>query len=74
DFLPKLQDHLLGCILGHDFDGDTDEGFTHEDRNSIRFRNTTMYRHCTARINYTTYDIRRDYDTINPRTHPFVMM
>lgn len=32
-----------------------------------------MYRHSTARINYTTYDVRRDYDTINPRNHPFVM-
>jgi hypothetical protein len=33
-----------------------------------------LYRHHTARINYTTYDIRRDYNTINPRTHPFVMV
>lgn len=28
----------------------------------------------TARINYTTYDLRRAYDTINPRIHPFVMV
>ena len=27
-----------------------------------------------VRINYTTYDIRRDYNTINPLTHPFVMV
>jgi hypothetical protein len=33
-----------------------------------------MYRHKTVRINYTTYDMRRDYDTINSRTHPFVMV
>ncbi len=33
-----------------------------------------MYRHCTVRVNYTTYDVRRDSDTINPRNHPFVMM
>lgn len=33
-----------------------------------------MYRHKTMRINYTTYDMRRDYDTINSRTHPFVMV
>ena len=25
------------------------------------------------RVNYTTYDIRRDYDTINPSSHSFVM-
>ena len=44
------------------------------DRNTIRICNNTIYRHCTARINYTTYDMRRDYDTINPRTHPFIMV
>ncbi|KAF8951473.1 hypothetical protein BDZ97DRAFT_1684491 [Flammula alnicola] len=74
DFFPKLQEHLLGRILGRDFDGDTHESFTHEDRNSIRLRNNTIFRHMTARINYTTYDIRRDYDTVNPRTHPFIMV
>jgi hypothetical protein len=48
--------------------------FTTEDRNSIRIRNNVIYQHATVRINYTTYDIRRDYDTINPQTHPFVMV
>jgi hypothetical protein len=70
----KLQDHLLGRILEREFDGDTHESFSHENRNSIRIRNDVLYRHRTARINYTTYDIRRDYNTINPRTHPFVMV
>ena len=57
-----------------EFDGDTHESFTDEDRNSIRIRGNTIYRHRTVRINYTTYDMRRDYDTINPRTHPFIMV
>jgi hypothetical protein len=26
------------------------------------------------RVNFTTYDMRRDQDTINPRTHPNVMV
>ena len=26
------------------------------------------------RVNYTTYDMRRDQDTINPRTHADVMV
>ena len=56
----------------------TDHGsrvtFTENDRNTIRIRNNMIYQHHTARINYTTYDVRRDYDTINPRTHPFVMV
>ena len=60
-------------MLGLDFDGDDPDVFTDEDRNTIRLRNSSVYRHCTARINYTTYDIRRDFDTINPKTRPFVM-
>lgn len=73
NFISKLQDHLLGRILGKDFNGD-DHDFTEDDRNSIRIRNNTIYQHSTMRVNYTTYDIRRDYDTINPRTHPFVLL
>ena len=25
-------------------------------------------------MNYTTYDVRRDRDTVNPNTHPYVML
>jgi hypothetical protein len=25
-------------------------------------------------VNYTTYDMRRDFDTVNPKTHPFIMV
>jgi hypothetical protein len=47
--------------------------FSDTQRNSIRLINNRLYRLRTMRVNYTTYDIRRDYDTINPRTHPFIM-
>ncbi|KIY61564.1 hypothetical protein CYLTODRAFT_362701, partial [Cylindrobasidium torrendii FP15055 ss-10] len=33
-----------------------------------------LYEHHIMRVHYTTYDIQRDYDTINPRSHPFVML
>ena len=33
-----------------------------------------MFQVHTARINYTTYDVRRAFDTVNPRTHSFVMV
>ena len=33
-----------------------------------------MYLHKVMRVNYTTYDMRRDQDSINPRTHPDIMM
>lgn len=69
-----MKDHLLGRLLGRSFDGDTDESFTSEDRLTVRLQNETIFRVCTVRINYTTYDLRRAYDTVNPRTHPFVMV
>lgn len=50
------------------------EDFTSADRNTIRIRNNTIFEHCTIHINYTTYDIRRDHDTLNPRYHPFCMV
>jgi hypothetical protein len=73
-FISKLKDHLLGRICGLDFDGDTDQLFSDDERNSIRIRNNTIYRLSTLRINYTTYDMRRDFDTVNPKTHPFIMV
>jgi hypothetical protein len=36
--------------------------------------NNTIYSVQTMQIHYTTYDLRREYDTINPRTHPDVMV
>ena len=33
-----------------------------------------IYRHKVLRINYTTYDMRRDQDSVNPQTHPDVML
>jgi hypothetical protein len=33
-----------------------------------------MYRHKVLRVNYTTYDMRRSQDSLNPRTHADVMV
>jgi hypothetical protein len=38
------------------------------DPNSILFKHDRMYPHRLMRINYTTYDIRRSQDVINPFT------
>ncbi len=64
----------MGRLLGYKYDGDTDTVFTPQDRLTVRIENDIIFRVHTARINYTTYDMRRGYDTINPRTHPFVMV
>lgn len=33
-----------------------------------------MYAHKVLRVNYTTYDMRREQDSINPESHPDIMM
>ncbi|KAF9470573.1 hypothetical protein BDN70DRAFT_821197, partial [Pholiota conissans] len=73
DFLPQLKDHLLGRLRGNEFSGD-DTPFTPEERSKVVFVNNRMYRHNVLRINYTSYDLRRCQDSLNPRTHSDVMV
>lgn len=47
--------------------------FPDEERDSITFVGDRMYKHNVLRINYTTYDLRRAQDSINVRTHPYIM-
>jgi len=42
--------------------------------NSLVIDLNTIYEHKFLRVNYTTYDLRREQDSINPRTHPDVMV
>jgi hypothetical protein len=49
-------------------------GFTDQDRQKVLFHNNRIYCHKTLRVNFTTYDCRRDQDTINPRTHSDIMV
>ncbi|THH23278.1 hypothetical protein EUX98_g7896 [Antrodiella citrinella] len=73
EFLPQLKNHLLARVLGRAFDGD-EHAFSDKDRTYLRFRQDRIYFHQTLRINYTTYDMRRDQDVINPRTHSDIMV
>jgi hypothetical protein len=73
-FLPKLQDHLLGRLMDRKFDGDMHEEFTDTDRNSIRFMGSKIYSVQTYRVYYTTYDLQRQCDVVNPRAHPDIML
>ena len=73
-FLPKLQDHLLGRLMHRAFDGDTHEEFTDLDRNSIRFMGSKIYSVQTCQVYYTSYDLQRQCDTVNPCAHPDIML
>ncbi|KAJ3724663.1 hypothetical protein C8R42DRAFT_539343, partial [Lentinula raphanica] len=48
--------------------------YTSADHSAVLFENNRLYRHKVVRINYTTYDLRRNQDSINPRTHPHIMV
>jgi hypothetical protein len=75
DFVPRLKDHLLARLLGRPFDGDdSEEGFSDSDRNTIRIIDNRIYSAKVLRVNYTTYDVRRDQDSMNPRTNANVMV
>lgn len=44
-------------------------------RDKIFFKNNMLYQHNIMRINYTTYDVRRAQDTINPKSdHRDIML
>ncbi|TFY50777.1 hypothetical protein EVJ58_g10894, partial [Rhodofomes roseus] len=70
DFLPHLKDHLLGRLLNLEYNGDEDHGFGPAERRRLAIAKDRMYLHKVLRVNYTTYDMRRGQDSINPRTHP----
>ncbi|KII82710.1 hypothetical protein PLICRDRAFT_120409 [Plicaturopsis crispa FD-325 SS-3] len=74
DFIPKLKNHLLGRLLDREFDGDEFSDFNDAERNTVRIVNNRVYSVSTLRVNYTTYDVRRGQDSMNPRTHADVMV
>jgi hypothetical protein len=65
---------LLGRLKGRDFDANMNEDYTDEDRNSVRFVGEKIYSVQTCHLYYTTYDLQWDSDTVNPRTHPDIML
>lgn len=56
--------------------GDEDQPgqFTDDQLDHVEIVNDRMYRHKVLRVNYTTYDIRRDQDVIKPGGHCNIML
>lgn len=67
NFVPRLKDHLLGRLLHQDYDGD-EQAFSDDDRNTVHIVDNRLYSASVLRVNFTTYDIRRGQDSLNPRT------
>jgi hypothetical protein len=71
--MPRLKDHILYRLQKLDI-SHCDHTFTDEEHNSVIIPNNIVYSVQTMQVYYTTYDLRREHDTINPRTHADVMV
>jgi hypothetical protein len=73
NFLPRLKDHLLSRLRGLEYDGDKRE-FTSAERSTVILMHEKIFRHKVLHVNYTTYDLRRDQDSLNPQTNADIML
>ncbi|THV05634.1 hypothetical protein K435DRAFT_816329 [Dendrothele bispora CBS 962.96] len=69
NFYAKLKDHFFARLTGQS-EGDTSLATISQ----VRLDNDRIYKHKVLRINYTTYDMRRSQDSINPHTNSDVMV
>lgn len=58
--------HILSRLTGREYDGGESD-FSLDERRSVRIENNKLYKHKVLRIHYTTYDMRRATDSVNPR-------
>ncbi|KZT04051.1 uncharacterized protein LAESUDRAFT_658596, partial [Laetiporus sulphureus 93-53] len=65
NFLPLLKDHILGRLCCRGYDGD-ERGFSESDHCTVVFEKNRMYFHSVLQLNYTTYDLRRTQNSVNP--------
>ncbi|RPD53254.1 hypothetical protein L226DRAFT_548591 [Lentinus tigrinus ALCF2SS1-7] len=72
NFQTCLYDHLIARLKGHAFQGEEPECSV-ADRSALRFVANRIYHHHRMRLNYTTYDMRRSQDVIDPTSHPDIM-
>ena len=81
DFVPTLKAHLLPWVREilrqeadsseadpHSIPGVVDALQDDIENGEVFIKNDRMYRHNLVRFNFTTYDVRRDQDVVNPNT------
>ncbi|RPD56887.1 hypothetical protein L227DRAFT_587910 [Lentinus tigrinus ALCF2SS1-6] len=66
-FVYKVKAHIYERLTGQ-------EPQTRDHVVQVRIRSDALHLHKRVRLNYTTYDMRRAQDSINPTTHSDVMM
>ena len=75
DFVSKLKDHLLSRLHRYDYDGD-ERQFSVLEHNNLHFVDNlnTVTESKIFRVNYTSYDIRRQQDFMQPGPGCTIMM
>ena len=74
NFVVDLRAHLFRRLRAGHGDQACGPTPTDSDVSSLRIMHDRIYIHKTMRINFDTYDMRRDQDTINPDSHADIMM
>ncbi|PPQ82246.1 hypothetical protein CVT25_008397, partial [Psilocybe cyanescens] len=67
NFMPHLKEHLLARLLGHAYDG-LEHEYSDIDLDDVDIVGFNLCLHKVLRVNYTSYDLRRSQDSINPGT------
>ncbi|EJD08235.1 uncharacterized protein FOMMEDRAFT_72012, partial [Fomitiporia mediterranea MF3/22] len=70
DFLSNLFTHLLSWILSRN----KDNTFILDEINSLHIQNNRLYKHRVIHVNYTTYNVRRVQDSLNPCLYADIMV
>ncbi|TRM67223.1 hypothetical protein BD626DRAFT_627628 [Schizophyllum amplum] len=70
-FLCKLKEHLLSRVRES---SEPNIEYTAYERNQIVFEKDRIYKHKTIRASYTSYDVRRKQDPLNPSNHADIMV
>lgn len=72
-FVRRLRSYFLAKLLNVEFDNDENQ-FSDDELSRLIILNDTIYCHKVLQINYTTYDLRRQQDSINPHTQADIML
>ncbi|KAJ3009040.1 hypothetical protein NUW54_g2931 [Trametes sanguinea] len=70
NFIPLLRSHIFGRLM----DCRNHDEFTASELDCVHIDTDRIYRHKVLCLNHTTYDMCREQDVINPRTHPNIMV
>ncbi|RPD63598.1 hypothetical protein L227DRAFT_584613 [Lentinus tigrinus ALCF2SS1-6] len=74
NFAAQLETHVFHCLEALAGRPTTPREPTPVELDAIRIDRGRLFLHKVMRVNYTSYDMRREQDSINPRTHPDIMM